>query len=87
MRSPFTTRISSRGQVVIPDAIRKALSLEAGTTFIVLAQNDTIVLHRLQEPPWQFFDAMIKKAETQGRQHDAAMQGFMKFFKMLKYGR
>lgn len=87
MKSPFTTRISSRGQIVIPDAIRKALGFQAGTAFLVLAQGDTIVLHRLQEPPWQFFDELTKKAERQGRQHDAAMQGLSKFMKKLKYGR
>ncbi len=87
MKSPFTTRISSRGQVVIPDPIRKALAIEEGTTFLVLAQKDTIVLQRLQEPPWQFFDAMVKQAEKQGRAHGAAMQGITKFLKKMKYGR
>jgi len=87
MRSPFTTRISSRGQIVIPDAIRKAHALEAGTSFLVLAQNDTIVLQRLQEPPWQVFDAMVKQAEKQGRYHDAAMQGITKLLKKFRYGR
>jgi len=87
MKSPFTTRISSRGQIVIPEPIRKTLGIESGATFLVLAQNDTIVLHRLQEPPWQVFDSMVKQAEKQGRQHDAAMQGIIKFLKQMKYGR
>jgi len=87
MKSPFTTRISSRGQIVIPEPIRKALDIEAGNTFLVLAQKDTIVLHRLQEPPWQAFDAMVKQAEKQALQHDAAMQGIVKFLKKMKYGR
>ena len=87
MRTPFTTRISSRGQVVIPGPVRKALAIEPGTTFLVIARKDTIVLHRLQEPPWQFFDDMVKQARKQGRQHDAAMQGFAKVMKKLRYGR
>ena len=87
MRSPFTTRISSRGQVVIPGPVRKALAIEPGTPFLVIAQKDTVVLHRLREPPWQFFDDMVKQAAKQGRQHDAAMQGFTKFLKKLRYGR
>ncbi len=87
MRSPFTTRISSRGQVVIPGPVRKALAIEPGTPFLVIAQKDTVVLHRLLEPPWQFFDDMVKQAKKQGRQHDAAMQGFTKFLKKLRYGR
>jgi AbrB family looped-hinge helix DNA binding protein len=87
MRSPFTTCISSRGQVVIPGPVRKALGIEAGAPFLVIERKDTIVLHRLQEPPWQFFDDMVKPAGKQGRQHDAAMQGFAKLMKKLKYGR
>ena len=53
MKSPFTTRISSRGQIVIPGPVRKALGIEPGTPFLVIAKKDTVVLHRLQEPPWQ----------------------------------
>lgn len=87
MRSPFTTRMSSRGQVVIPGPVRKVLAIEPGTPFLVMARKDTVVLHRLQEPPWQFFDDMVKDAEKQGRQHDAAMQAFTKLLKKLRYGR
>jgi AbrB family looped-hinge helix DNA binding protein len=87
MRTPFTTRISSRGQVVIPGPVRKALGIEPGTSFLVIARKDTVVLHRLQEPPWKFFDDMVKQARHQGRQHDAAMQGFAKSMKKLRYGR
>ena len=47
MRSPFTTRISSRGQIVIPGPVRKALGIEPGTPFLVIAKKDTVVLHRL----------------------------------------
>src|ERR1035441_5646933 len=72
MRTPFTTRISSRGQVVIPGPVRKALALELGTPFFVIARKDTVLLQRLQEPPWQFLDDMVKQARKQGRQHDAA---------------
>ncbi len=77
----------SLGFAIIPDPIRKAHAIEAGTTFLVLAQKDTIVLHRLQEPPWQAFDAMVKQAEKQANNHDAAMQGMVKFLKKMKYGR
>ena len=87
MRTPFTTRISSRGQIVIPGPVRKALAIEPGTAFLVLARKDTVVLHRLQEPPWQFFDDMVKQAEKPGRQLDAAMQGFARVVNKLRYGR
>lgn len=87
MKAPFTARISSRGQIVIPGPIRKTLKIEAGTAFLVMARGDTIVLQRLKEAPWGFFESLTKRAAEQGRYHDAAMQGFAKFVKKMKYGR
>ncbi len=42
-----TTKLSERGQVVIPKDVRKRLSLEAGNRFLVVASGDAIVLQRL----------------------------------------
>ena len=46
MRTPSTTRISSRGQIVIPGPVRKALAIEPGTAFLVIARKDTVGLRR-----------------------------------------
>lgn len=43
MTEVSTTKLSSRGQVVIPEEIRKRLGLEPGTQFIVLAEDDTVI--------------------------------------------
>ena len=85
--NPATTTMSSRGQVVIPDEIRKRLRLEAGTPFIVVARGDTIVLHRLKEPPWKEFDELTTQAQTQGHHLDQAMVGFRKAINKMRYGR
>ncbi len=87
MKLPYTTRMSSRGQVVIPETIRTTMGLEAGTSFLVLAQDDTIVLQRLKETPWKFLDEITKTAQRQGKAHDEAMQGYARHMKKLKYGR
>ena len=76
MRSPFTTRISSRGPIVVPGPIRKAHALEAGTSFLVLAQDDTIVLHRLQEPPWQLLKKSIVEC-LKGRSFSCAVASLL----------
>ena len=44
-----TTRVSSKGQVVIPKSIRDRLHLEAGATLSVGVENDAIVLHRVRK--------------------------------------
>jgi AbrB family looped-hinge helix DNA binding protein len=45
-----TTRMSTKGQVVIPEDIRDTLGLEAGTQFVVLAHGDTVLLKKIGRP-------------------------------------
>lgn len=45
-----TTRLSSRGQVVLPKALRERLGLHVGEILAVYGQGDTVVLKRLQAP-------------------------------------
>ena len=57
-----TTRLSSKGQVVIPEAIRKRLGLEPGTEFVVLGEDDTVVLKPIAAPSMREFDEIIAHA-------------------------
>ena len=67
MAEPATTRMSSKGQVVIPGKIRKRLGLEAGTRFVVVAEKDTIILKAISPPSVDDFDALIGEARKQAR--------------------
>jgi len=42
------TRLSERGQVVIPTGVRKSMHLKEGERFIVMGLGDTIVLRKLE---------------------------------------
>jgi AbrB family looped-hinge helix DNA binding protein len=42
------TRLSEKGQVVIPNEIRKKMKLKEGTRFVILGVDDTIVLRKLE---------------------------------------
>jgi len=42
------TRLSERGQIVIPNEMRKRMGLKEGTRFVVMGLDDTIVLRRLE---------------------------------------
>ena len=42
------TRLSEKGQIVIPSEMRKKMRLKEGTRFVILGLNDTIVLRRLE---------------------------------------
>ena len=50
MESVPVTTVSQNGQVVIPDAVRKALHVLAGAKFAVFARNDTIILKKVSIP-------------------------------------
>ncbi len=44
------TRLSEKGQIVIPNELRKQMGLREGTRFIVMGLEDTIVLRKLELP-------------------------------------
>lgn len=67
MQTVSTTKMSSKGQVVIPERIRKALSLEAGAQFVVLAEGDVVVLKVISPPSLREFDSVIERAREQAR--------------------
>lgn len=42
------TRLSEKGQIVIPNELRKQMGLREGTRFLVMGLEDTIILRRLE---------------------------------------
>ncbi len=67
MRSVATTKMSSKGQVVIPEDIRRRLELDAGTQFIVLGEDDVVILKLVRPPSMADFDRLVRKAKKQAR--------------------
>lgn len=48
-----TTKVSSKGQVVIPANVRKAASLKKGEKILAIAINDTIVLKKIVDKSFE----------------------------------
>lgn len=67
MSKVTTTKMSSKGQIVIPEEIRKKLDLEPGAQFVVVGDGDVIVLRRLSAPDMKDFDALLAEARSQAR--------------------
>lgn len=67
MGTVATTRLSSKGQVVIPEDVRKALGLEVGAQFVVMGEGDTVVLKRIAVPAKSELKALIGKVRSQAR--------------------
>lgn len=63
-----TTKMSSKGQVVIPEKIRKRLGFKAGSQFLVVGEKDVLILKAISPPSMKSFDALIAEARKQARQ-------------------
>ena len=55
------TSMSSRGQIVIPQSLREKLRIHEGEKFIVIGEDNTIVLKKLEMPSFEGFDKLLKK--------------------------
>jgi AbrB family looped-hinge helix DNA binding protein len=60
-----TTRMSSKGQVVIPEEVREKLGFCPGTQFEVLGSRGTIVLRPLSVPSQEEFDRIVAESEDE----------------------
>ena len=62
-----TTKMSSKGQVVIPEDVRSRLGLEAGEQFVVVGDKDVVILKRIAPPSMRDFDELVGQARRQAR--------------------
>lgn len=63
-----TTRLSSKGQVVIPEDVRLELGLKEGAQFVVMGRKDVVILKVITPPSLQDFDLLIADARQKARQ-------------------
>ncbi len=63
---PEVTTMSEKGQIVIPQSIRKELGIKPKTKFLVYGRGDTVIMKKLELPDlkkeWEtIFKLMDKK--------------------------
>ena len=67
MTSIETTKMSSKGQIVIPEEIRNRLGLKTGDKFLVMGDKDIVILKTLSNPSINQFDDLIREARKQAK--------------------
>ncbi len=67
MTNLSTTRMSSKGQVVIPEDIRNRLKLKTGSRVVVVGKNDVIILKTIAPPTMADFDDLVTEARKQAQ--------------------
>ena len=68
MPTVSTTKMSSKGQVVIPESIRKKLKLKTGAQFVVVGDKDVIIFKNISPPGMDEFDELIADARKKAKQ-------------------
>jgi len=68
MNKLATTKMSSKGQVVIPEEVRDRLGLKPGVQFVVIGERDVVILKVLAAPSMADFDRIVKEARKRARQ-------------------
>jgi AbrB family looped-hinge helix DNA binding protein len=64
MVKPSTTKLSSRGQVVIPEEIRNRLGLEPGDQFVVVGEGNVVILKTVEPPNAEKLKALMNKVQA-----------------------
>ena len=67
MTDPATTKLSSKGQVVIPEEIRDRLGLKPGAQFVVVGDRDVVILKVIETPNMSDFDEIVGRARKAAR--------------------
>lgn len=67
MGSVATTKMSSKGQVVIPEDVRKQLGLKSGDQFVVIGKGDAVILKTIAPPSMKEFDELMREARKMAR--------------------
>jgi len=69
VRTADVVVMSSKGQIVVPKAVRDAVEAHAGTEFIVYGRGDTIVFKKIQVPAFsqKELDQLVEQGEKKLR--------------------
>ena len=75
MTNVMTTKMSSKGQVVLPEALRQMYGWRSGTAFTVLAYKGSVIMQPLKTPTEEEIAAEFEEAFAESRRQarDAGM--------------
>jgi len=62
-----TVKMSSKGQIVIPQGIREEINADEGTVFAVIGGQDTVVLKKIETPTKEQLIKELSSIAKEGR--------------------
>jgi len=62
------TKLSSRGQMVIPQSLRSKMGLEEGQQFVVMGEGDTLIFKKMEMPSMKSIRKLLEVSQKHARQ-------------------
>lgn len=84
MNNYATTKLSSKGQVVIPESVREHLKLKEGDQFIVMGQGDAVILKAIMPPAMDEFDGLLAEARAAAKKAKGKPADVMRALKKIR---
>ena len=79
-----TTKMTSKGQVVIPEETRKRLGMKPGTQFMVVESADALIFKVIQPPSMEDFDKLLAETRRQARKAGLKKSDITKAIKSVR---
>lgn len=78
------TSVSSKGQVVIPDRIRKQMGLTSGSKLIVVTDGTNLLLKPIEEPKLDSFKKLIEESRKFAKKEKLSKADVQKSIKEVR---
>ncbi len=76
-----TTKLSSKGQIVIPEEIREQMGMHVGDQFVVVAENDIVILKTIVKPKISELSGLVKKVRKAAKEAGVTKSDVVKAIK------
>jgi AbrB family looped-hinge helix DNA binding protein len=79
-----TASMSTKGQIVVPEAIRKSMHIESGDQFVVYAHGETLMFNRISRPNASQVEAMFARTRALARKAGLKRSDIPKIVKQVR---
>jgi AbrB family looped-hinge helix DNA binding protein len=84
MSNLATTKLSSKGQIVIPEEIRNQMGLHTGDQFLVVAEKGVMILKTIEKPELSQYKGAIAKTRKLAKSYGLNKQDLSHAIKVAR---
>lgn len=82
-----TAKLSSKGQIVIPEQVRLDMGLKEGTQFIVIGEGDTVILRTITPPSQEETKLLLAESQAYAKKVGLKKSVVKKAIQKVRRGR